>query len=143
MVECSWLWIRMLLLSLKLQIWCLLRARSSLTLKQTKDSKFTLKRVRDMIITYSQMRRTGKYSQHSSIIWSVWLNGWVFAYELSGCGFESSCSHCSFLICRFKYILKWMGVVIINYHKLMLDHVWEYISESDSRTRTKYPCQRE
>ena len=22
-----------------------------------------------------------------------WLNGWVFVYELSGCGFESSCSH--------------------------------------------------
>ena len=21
------------------------------------------------------------------------LNGWVFVYELSGCGFESSCSH--------------------------------------------------
>ena len=24
---------------------------------------------------------------------SVWLNGWVFVYELSGCGFESSGSH--------------------------------------------------
>ena len=23
----------------------------------------------------------------------VWLNGWVFVYDLSGCGFESSCSH--------------------------------------------------
>ena len=22
------------------------------------------------------------------------LNGWVFVYELSGCGFESSCSLC-------------------------------------------------
>ena len=22
-----------------------------------------------------------------------WLNGWVFVYELSGCGFESCCSH--------------------------------------------------
>ena len=22
----------------------------------------------------------------------MWLNGWVFVYELSGCGFESSCS---------------------------------------------------
>ena len=54
---------------------------------------FTLKRVRDMISTYSQMHRTDKYSQHSSVIWPVWLNGWVFVYELSGCGFESSCSH--------------------------------------------------
>ena len=24
---------------------------------------------------------------------SVWQNSWVFVYELSGCGFESSCSH--------------------------------------------------
>ena len=33
------------------------------------------KRVRDMIKTYSQMHRTDKYSQHSSIIWPAWLNG--------------------------------------------------------------------
>ena len=36
---------------------------------------FTLKRVRDMISTYSQMNRTDKHSQNSSIIWPVWLNG--------------------------------------------------------------------
>ena len=42
------------------------------------------------------MHRTDKYSQHSSIIWPVWLNGWVFVYELSGCGFESRCSHLIF-----------------------------------------------
>ena len=23
---------------------------------------------------------------------TLWLNGWVFVYELSGCGFESSCT---------------------------------------------------
>ena len=28
-----------------------------------------------------------------------WLNGWVFVYELSGCGFESSCSHLTFRYC--------------------------------------------
>ena len=39
------------------------------------------------------MHCTDKYSQLSSIIWSVWPNGWVFVYELSGCGFESRCSH--------------------------------------------------
>ena len=38
------------------------------------------------------MHRTDKYSQHSSTIWPVWLNGWVFVYELSGCEFESRCS---------------------------------------------------
>ena len=31
--------------------------------------------------------------------WPAWLNGWVFVYELSGCGFESSCSHFTF---RFR-----------------------------------------
>ena len=35
----------------------------------------------------------------------VWLNGWVFVfgkfvYELSGCGFESSCSHLKYLLCE-------------------------------------------
>ena len=28
-----------------------------------------------------------------SISCSVWLNGWVFAYKLSRCGFEYRCSH--------------------------------------------------
>ena len=26
----------------------------------------------------------------------VWLNGWVFIYKLSGCGFVSRCSHLNF-----------------------------------------------
>ena len=38
------------------------------------ECRFTLKCVLDMIITYNQMHRTDKYSQHSSIIWSVWLS---------------------------------------------------------------------
>ena len=32
------------------------------------ECKFTMKRVRDMIILYRQMHRTDKYSKHSSII---------------------------------------------------------------------------
>ena len=56
-------------------------------------NSFTLKRVRDMTRTYSQVHRTDKYSQHSSINCSIWPNGLVFVYELSGCGLESSCSH--------------------------------------------------
>ena len=39
-----------------------------------------------MIRTHSQMHRADKYLQHSSIIWPVWLNGWLFTYELSGSG---------------------------------------------------------
>ena len=62
-------------------------------IQATLDCGFTLKHVREMIITYRQMHLTDKYSQHSSIIWPVWLNGWVFVYELRGCGFESNCRH--------------------------------------------------
>ena len=49
----KWLWVRILLLSRKLQISSLLRARSSLTFRQTIECRFILKIVRDMIITYS------------------------------------------------------------------------------------------
>ena len=38
------------------------------------------------------MSQTDKCSQHSSIISPVWLNGWMFVYKLSGCGFASLCS---------------------------------------------------
>ena len=65
-------------------------------IQATIECGFSLKRLRDMIRTYSQIHRTGKYSQHSSIIWSVWPNGWVFIYELSGCEFESRCNHLNF-----------------------------------------------
>ena len=73
--------------------WRLLRARSSVAFRQTLERVFTLKLVRDMTITYSRMHCTDKYSQHSSIIWPVWLNGLVFLYELTGRGFESRCCH--------------------------------------------------
>ena len=56
-----------------------------MTFRKTVECGFALKLVRDMIITYSQMHRTDKYSQHSSIIW-----------PLSGCGFESRCCHLNF-----------------------------------------------
>ena len=67
----KWLWVWIPLLSLKLQIWCLLRARSSLTLKQTIECGFMLRFVHDMMITYNQIHHTDKYSQHSTIIWPV------------------------------------------------------------------------
>ena len=46
-----------------------------------------------MIITSSKMYRTDIYLQHSSIMWPVWLNGWVFVYQLSRFRFLSSCRH--------------------------------------------------
>ena len=45
------------------------------------------------------MHHRDKYSEHDSIIWSVWPNDWVFVYELSGSGFESSCSQLNFRFC--------------------------------------------
>ena len=61
---------------------------------------------------YSQMHRTDKYSEHSSIIWSVWPNGWVFVYELSSSGFESSCSHLTF---RFRACFEQGAQATIEY----------------------------
>ena len=41
-----------------------------------------------MTRTYSHKHRKDMYPQLSSNIWLVRLNGWVFVYELSDCGFE-------------------------------------------------------
>ena len=42
-----------------------------------------------MIAAYCQMHRAGKYSQHGSIIWPFWLNGWVFVCGLDHVALES------------------------------------------------------
>ena len=70
-----------------------------LDIQVTTECGFTLKSVRDMTRTYSHIYRADKYSEHSSIICPVLLNGVVFVYELNGSEFESSCSH---LIFRFS-----------------------------------------
>ena len=88
-----------------------------------KECKFTLKHVPDMIRTYSQMHRTDKYSQQSSIIWSVWLNGWVFVYELNCCAFESRCSHLNF---RYRAC----------YEQGIPGHSGNYREKVHSKTRT-------
>ena len=49
--------------------------------------------------------RTDKYSEHSSIIWPVYPNGWVFVYEVNGFVFKSSCSHLSISVAVFSVIL--------------------------------------
>ena len=52
----KWLWVRIPLLSLKLQVWHLVRARSFLTFRQTLEFGFTLKLIRDMKITCRQSK---------------------------------------------------------------------------------------
>ena len=44
-------------------------------IQATIECGFTLKGICDMIRRYSQMHLPDKYSEHSSIIWSVWPNG--------------------------------------------------------------------
>ena len=82
----------------------------------------TLKCVRDMIITYSQIYRTDKLSRHSSIIWSVWPNSWMFGYELSGCRFESSCGHWNFIYrtCFEQGVPWYLGKYRVCIHSEML-----------------------
>ena len=57
---------------------------------------------------YGAFECTDKYSEHSSIIWPLWPNGWVFIYELSGSGFESSCNHLNFRFCAcIEHRVRW------------------------------------
>ena len=84
-------------------------SKDFLDIQATRECGFTLKHVRDMTGTYSEMHRTDKYSEHRPIIWPVWPNGWVFVYELNGSGFESSYSHLDTLvfglfICFFCFV---------------------------------------
>ena len=46
-------------------------SKEFLDIRATIECGFTLKRVRDMRRTYSQMHCTGKYSQHSWVIYDV------------------------------------------------------------------------
>ena len=50
-------------------------SKAFLEIQGTIELGFTLKRVRDMRKTYSQMHRRDEYSEDSSIIWPVWSNG--------------------------------------------------------------------
>ena len=62
----------------------------------------------DMIRTCSQMHCTDRFTQYSSIMWPVWLNGWVLLYELSGCVFDSRWSYLNLRYCAcFEQGVPW------------------------------------
>ena len=68
-------------------------SKEFLDIQATLECGLTLKRVRDMIRIYGQLQPTDKYSENSSVNWSVWPNRWVLVYDFSGSGLESSSSH--------------------------------------------------
>ena len=88
---------------------------------------------------YNQMHRTEKYSQHRSIIWPVWLSGWEYAYEISGCGFESNCSHLNFRfrICFEQGVPRLSGIECGFTLKRMRDMTRTY-SQKFSKCHSKY-----
>ena len=98
-------------------------SKECLDIQAARECGFTLKRVRDMTRTYSQIHRTNKYSQLSSIIWSVLAKCWI-----------------SFKI----YLPEWLYASIIenvlSYNlsdPLHLFPLWILISMNWSKTRTK------
>ena len=93
----QWFWFQVPLQSLKLEVSVLpFLSKEFIDIQPIIECGFTLKRVRDMARVYSQVDRTDQYSKQSSIIWPVWLNSWMFVYQLSGWGFGSRCSHLNF-----------------------------------------------
>ena len=70
------LWVQLSMQSLKFQIFRLFRAKVFLDIQGNKGCGFTLKCVCEIIKTNTQMQRTGKYSQDSSMICPVWQKGW-------------------------------------------------------------------
>ena len=82
----KWFWVRIPLLSLKLQIWSLLQARSSLTFRWTIECRFTLKLVLNTMITYNQYHSCLLFFSGSGlrtdsvtrITWFTWQTASIF-----------------------------------------------------------------
>ena len=74
-------------------------SKEFLDIKATIECGFTMKCVRDVTRTYSQMHATDKYTEHTWTIWPVGPNGWVFIYALSDSGFQSSWNRVNFWFC--------------------------------------------
>ena len=55
----------------------------------TRNTLFETGAISEVWVTAKGLKQTNKYSQHSSIIWPIRLNGSVFIYELSSCRLQS------------------------------------------------------
>ena len=67
-----------------------------------KSKKTIINDIQNKKVTTSRLEPTTcKPAKEHSIISPLLLNGWVFVYKLSGCGFESCCSLLIFRYCVF------------------------------------------
>ena len=96
-------------------------SKEFLDIEAARECGFTLKCVCDMTRAYNQIHHTDTYSEHSSIIWPVWPNGWVFLYKQSGPGFESCCSLLNFKFhaCFKKGVPWYSGNYVVSFHSKM------------------------
>ena len=74
-----------------------LLARSRREIWSLSDCNLT--RTHNHLVHKWTLNHLAKLAKWLSCVVNTYLNGWVFVYELSGCGFESSCSHLNF---RFR-----------------------------------------
>ena len=103
----KWFWVRISLLSPKLQIWRLLWARSSLPFKQTIECGFTLKLICDMIITHSRNRSLLKIP-----------SGWV-AFSKTLLKYWTTCNHkqTQSTLSTVDYVMKYEIVRVLSFTK--------------------------
>ena len=118
----KWLWVRVQLRSLNPKILRLFWTRSPLTFSQLQcvDSLWNAYVTwQEHIVKCTVQTNTRNLSQSFR---PVWLNGWVFVYKLSVCGFESSYSD-------------------IKYHSLLwsspTDRWWNMLQTLDMRKNKK------
>ena len=63
-------------------------------------------RTHNHLVRKQTLNHLDKMTYMVECLWclSVWLNGWVFVYKPSGCGFESRCCHLTLYICTSIHI---------------------------------------
>ena len=96
---------------------CDARVSESSTLSSCLNVKELLARNRRDIWNLSDYNGTRTHNHLVRKVWPVWLNGWVFVYELGSCGFESRCyRNSTYEICFIFTVL----------FVKKLDHWWQW-----------------
>ena len=96
-----------------------LLSKNLLDIQATVECGSTLKRIYDMIRTHNQLHHVHKYSQNSSEISPVWLNGFMCLYESRCFDFESGWCNSN--------IAKGLSKASINIHATQSADSLEYV----------------